>query len=99
MSSCTPSSSRTAGAPQVLALNDGATNPDVLWIVRPIATDVKVPGGKGVRQPTTLYGLFACYRSATPETPECFLASVTGTKESLVWPDEPKRYRFSLDAE
>jgi hypothetical protein len=38
--------------------------------------------------------LFACYRPAEPGPPQCFLAESAGNKEALVWPDDPKKYRW-----
>ena len=86
----------TAGSPQVLSIPPGADNADVIWLVRPIETEAKALHSRGNTQ-VTLWGLFACYRSETPEPPQCFVAQVAGTKADLVWPDNPRRYKWRLD--
>lgn len=53
-------------------------NPDVIWVARQLAD---LSSGDPVK-----WGLFACYRSKTPEEPKCFLARMAGDKESLYWP-------------
>ena len=78
---------RLAGAPEPLVVPPGATNPDVIWITREVSTE-----RRGVEDDVLLWGLFACYRSEKPEAPQCFLAQIAGTKEDLVWPDNPKKY-------
>jgi hypothetical protein len=77
-----------AGAPVPLIVPYDA-NPDVIWLVRPIATERDDQGD------VTLYGLFACYRSAEPGVPQCFLATTAGTEQDLVWPDDAGKYRIS----
>ena len=66
-------------------------NPDVLWIVRPVTTERDNVGT------VTLFGLFACYRSEEPGTPQCFLAQTAGTEADLVWPDLPSKYQLRMD--
>ena len=66
-------------APMVLSV-DSASNPDVLWIVRQVDVPHEDSGTK------TLFGLFACYRSANPEPPKCFLAGTSWKPEDLQWP-------------
>jgi len=78
---------RLAGAPEPLFVPAGATNPDVIWIVREVSTE-----RRGSKDDVLLWGLFACYRAEEPEAPQCFLAQIAGTKEHLVWPDNPKKY-------
>lgn len=78
-----------SGAPTPFLVPETA-NPDVLWMVRPVTTE---RDGEGQ---VTLWGLFACYRKAEPGPPQCFLAETAGTKEALVWPDTPGKYRMRL---
>jgi hypothetical protein len=70
----------TAGAPHVLQVAENS-NPDVLWIVRPVQPQSLTLGGG-----TQLFGLFACYRSPTPAAPKCFLAETSWKPEDLQWP-------------
>lgn len=67
------------------------SNPDVIWVVREIQAQRK-SGLSGT--PTAMWGLFACYRSETPGEPTCYLAKISGSKESLVWPDDTSKYPF-----
>lgn len=83
---------RIANAPQVLTINEWEENPDVIWVVRSI--DTQRGKKKGKAADVTLWGLFACYRSSEPAAPACFLAETAGTKEALVWPDNPKMYKW-----
>jgi hypothetical protein len=80
-------SARIPGQPYALTFPQDA-NPDVIWVVRPVNTERNDSGE------VTLFGLFACYRPAEPGPPQCFLAESAGNKEALVWPDDPKKYRW-----
>jgi hypothetical protein len=76
-----------AGAPVPLVVPFDS-NPDVIWLVRPIETERDEEGA------VTLYGLFACYRSTEPAPPRCYLATTAGTEDDLVWPDDAGKYNI-----
>jgi len=88
LAACATAPPPQAGAPVAMTVpND--ENPSVIWVVRPVG----VMHHGGIRaERLLLYGLFACYRSDTPEPPWCFLAKTDGDRAALVWPDDPANY-------
>lgn len=92
------------GEPVVLSVR-ADSNPDVIWVVRRIELSQK--GGKAaigrlaktVETGSNYYGLFACYRSAAPGYPECYLAKTMGENEALVWPESASSFNFPISKE
>ena len=79
-----------AGAPIPLEVASDK-NPDVIWIIRPVAAE----RSDGFHtESIVVFGLFECYRPKNPGPPEFFLAQTAGDKASLVWPDSAKAYSF-----
>lgn len=90
------------GAPVALSVKDDS-NPNVIWVVRNVELTQKGGTatikrlGKTVEAGGTYYGLFACYRSATPGYPECYLAKTMGENGSLVWPESANSFNFPME--
>ncbi len=78
-----------AGDIRVLEI-DPNKNPDVIWITRPL----EVTTDDASAAPSVMYGLFACYRAASPMSPKCFLAKTYGDNDDIVWPGDPKDYNL-----
>lgn len=57
---------------------------EVVWVTQPVTIYPKGPDGRRVA--VDAWGIFACYRSATPAAPECFLARYDWRPDDLVWP-------------
>ena len=60
---------------------DPSQNADVFWMEREVT--LKDSNGESF----ITRGLFACYRSATPKAPTCFLANLKGDTQDLTWPN------------
>lgn len=88
---------RSAGPPSPFTIKQWEQNPDVIWVVRAISADRGAKRNifrpKAEQVGMAHYGLFACYRSEEPGPPACFLAETIGSKEQIVWPDNPKMYK------
>ncbi len=89
LAGCATTSGAVRGLPMTLSLEADHSNPDVVWVVMPIATPKKSKYTTNtVPEYQQFYGLFACYRSPvdTPAPPRCFLAQMDGDLEDLSWP-------------